>query len=220
MNMQSLSQKMDNYLVLAKTIMAKSAVDSLKKKINHFTEFSINDRDGSNLVPVSAVCSEYGTLYMFTKSSSKNSQLVLCDNRINSGDPIYLDICGNEPLSLFGGNTYVAAISSEGEVILINSDSIKNYLNSRIPSFSLPDGEKATSVSFYDKLLIALVLVAESFHLLYKVKAVSSTFHQLMNSQIMKLSACQAQMISVNSVLEKKREIFQRLQKFHLFQGI
>lgn len=147
---------MDNYLVLAKTIMAKSAVDSLKKKINHFTEFSINDRDGSNLVPLSAVCSEYGTLYIFTKSRSKNSQLVLCDSRINSGDPIFLDICGNEPLALFGGHTYYASISSEGEVILINSNSIKNHLNSRIPYFSLPDGEKATSVAFCDQLLFAL----------------------------------------------------------------
>ena len=134
---------------------------------------------------------------MFTKSSSKCSQLVLCDSNINKGDPVFLDICGKEPLSLFGGYTYVAAISSEVEVIFFNRSSIKHYPNSRIPSFSLPDGEKATNVSFYDKLLIALVLVAESFHLLYKVKAVSSTFHLLMNSQIMKLFVYQAHIIPV-----------------------
>ncbi|KAK8854208.1 hypothetical protein M9Y10_016767 [Tritrichomonas musculus] len=87
-----------------------------KETISHFTEFSINDKDGSNLVPVSAVCSASYTLYKFTKSSSKCSQLVLCDSNINKGDPVFLDICGKEPLSLFGGYTYVAAISSEVEV--------------------------------------------------------------------------------------------------------
>lgn len=59
-------------------------------------------------------------------------------------------------MALFGGYTYTAAISSEGEVILFNSNSIKQWPNSRIASFSLPDGEKATSVAFCSQLIVAL----------------------------------------------------------------
>ena len=53
--------------------------DSLPKtEITEFTEFSIRDVNGHQLDPISAVCSYYGTLYMF--SSGSRRQLVLCDS--------------------------------------------------------------------------------------------------------------------------------------------
>lgn len=51
------------------------------------------------------------------------------------------------------------------------------------------------------------VLAAKSFHHLYKVKVGSSTFHQLMNSQIMKLSACLAKIFTYNISVKALRTI-------------
>ena len=45
-------------------------------------------------------------------------------------------------LSLFSGVSHSAAISTEGEVIFINHDSVKNSPSARIESSSLPNGEK------------------------------------------------------------------------------
>ena len=49
-----------------------------------------------------------------------------------------------------------AAISTEGEVIFINSYSVKNSPSSRIESTLLPNGEKATSVAYGFNRVIAL----------------------------------------------------------------
>lgn len=54
-----------------------------KTKIKDFTNFCIKDGSGRQLAAVSAVCCQYGTLYMFSKSSGNERQLVLCDCKIN-----------------------------------------------------------------------------------------------------------------------------------------
>lgn len=50
-----------------------------KAKINQFTEFSIKNESGYQLIPISAVCLDKGTLYMFSNSNGIDKQLVHCD---------------------------------------------------------------------------------------------------------------------------------------------
>ena len=118
-----------------------------KTVIKNFTDFCIKDSNGHQLAAVSAVCCLYGTLYMFSKSDGIGRQLVLCDKLINGGDPVFLNIGNHHPVSLFGGLCHTAAIGSKGEVIFINSKSIKKSPNSPITAVSLPDVEKASSVA-------------------------------------------------------------------------
>ena len=129
--------------------------DSLPKtEITEFTEFSIRDVNGHQLDPISAVCSFYGTLYMF--SSGSRRQLVLCDSEINGGHPVFLDIGDEYPVSLFGGCYHSAAISNKGEVIFINRSSVENSPESKIKTVCLPDGEKAVSVACCNDSVVAL----------------------------------------------------------------
>ena len=107
-----------------------------KTGISRFKEFSMNDSSGCQLAPVSAVCTDNGTLYMFTKSCGSGRQLVFSDYGINGGTPVFLDIGSHEPVSLFGGCTHAAAICTDGEVIFINRDSVTNSPSSIIDAVS------------------------------------------------------------------------------------
>lgn len=58
-------------------------INSLPKSvINQFSELSMNDSSGSQLTPVSAACTQEGTLYMFTKSGGSGRQLVFINERL------------------------------------------------------------------------------------------------------------------------------------------
>ena len=127
-----------------------------KSVINQITNFWINDCCGRRLVPVSAVCTLGGTLYMFTKSEGSGRQLVYCESEINGGTPVFLDIGRHEPVSLFGGRSYAAAICAEGEVIFINCHVVRNSPSSPIAASSLPGGEKAKMVAVLSKSVFAL----------------------------------------------------------------
>ena len=127
-----------------------------KTVIDDFTDFCIKDGSGRQLAAVSAVCYAWGTLYMFSKSTGNERQLVLCDCEINEGDPVFLDIGNHHPVSLFSGFYHSAAIGSEGEVIIINRNSVKNSPNSPIAYVSLPEGEKASSVACCDDSVVVL----------------------------------------------------------------
>ena len=67
---------------------------------------------------------------------------------------VFLDTGNQEPVALFGGFYHAAAISSKGDVIFINRDSVRNSPSSRIPSFSLPNSEKASSVACCSKSIV------------------------------------------------------------------
>ena len=120
---------------------------SLGGDASHFTEFSIRDSSGSPLDPVSAVCTACGTLYMLAKRRGSGRQLVLCDEYINGGREVFLDIGDHAPVALFGGFHHAAAICEEGEVIIINRYSVKKSPGSRIEAARLPGREKASSVA-------------------------------------------------------------------------
>ena len=42
-------------------------------------------------------------------------QLIFCDQDINGGSPVFLDIGDHYPVALFGGHSHSASICSEGE---------------------------------------------------------------------------------------------------------
>ena len=93
---------------------------------------------------------------MFSKSSDRGRQLVYCDSRIKCGDPVFLDIGDEEPVSLFGGHYHAAAISDKGEVIFINRFAVQNLPKSRLAAVSLLDGEKASSVACLEDSIVVL----------------------------------------------------------------
>ena len=57
--------------------------------------------------------------------------------------------------ALFGGFSHAAAIDSKGNVIFINRDTISNY-NRYVDTFSLPNGEKASSVACCNESVFVL----------------------------------------------------------------
>lgn len=127
-----------------------------KTGITQFSEFCIRDSSGNKLDPFSVVCCFNGTVYMFNKSCGYGRQLVLCDCNINDWKEVFLDTGDQELVALFGGCLHAAAINNKGEVIFINCSSIKNSPSSQLASFSLPDGEKASSVACCDDSIVVL----------------------------------------------------------------
>ena len=173
-----------------------------KTGISRFKEFSMNDSSGRPLAPVSAVCTDYGTLYMFTKSCGSGRQLVFCDYGINGGTPVFLDIGSKEPVSLFGGYCHAAAICTDGEVIFINRDSVANSPSSRIDAVSLPGGEKATMVACLSNSVFALswsgrvfAAVVESGSCVLKFSEVS----ELSGQKVVWLSGSHSHCLAVSS---------------------
>ena len=90
-------------------------------------------------------------------------QLVYFSKDINGGNPVFLDIGNEEPVSLFGVYHQVAAISDYGDVIFINRDAVKNWTNSMIADISLPNGEKASSVACLSDSLVVLSSNGQDF---------------------------------------------------------
>lgn len=107
---------------------------------NHFTDFSIEDDSGNQLTPLSAVCTGYGTLYMLSKNSRRHLALFGKDKKDDNSS--FLDIGNHQPVALFGGHVKLAAIDSEGEVILINHYPSTKTFKLHIATVSLPDGKK------------------------------------------------------------------------------
>lgn len=143
MRTQLLSPKAAHCLELATTALA-----SLAKKSVISLSFQSRTKKGRQLTPVPAVCCGFSTLYMFSKVDRRGRQLVYGDRKINEG----------EPVSLFVGQSHAAAISNRSEVIFINRDAVAFTPDSYIEAFSLPHGEKASSIA----CLNAFVFVSSS----------------------------------------------------------
>lgn len=150
----------------------------LKKEcISEFTEFSIPEIDNKQ-TPISAVCTTFGTLYLYSNDTNDEKQLVYCDSEIN--EPVFLNICNQKPIALFGGHYHTAAITDKGEIIFINRFAVKNSSNSPIKAVSLPNGEKASSIACGNELIVVLSVNGLVF---------SSSFQQksnLLNFEVVK----------------------------------
>lgn len=123
---------------------------SKKECLLEFTEIPIEDK----LIPLSAVCTTYGTLYLYSTNEGNEKKLVYCESGL--GKPIHLNIGNQQPIALFGGHYHTAAISDKGEVIFINRFMVKNSSNSPITAFPLPNGEKASSIACGNDSVVVL----------------------------------------------------------------
>lgn len=172
-----------------------------KKPLGHnYGEFSIKDSNGNNLIPISAVCCSKSTLYMCSKSKGKGRQLILCNSDINEGQPIFLNIGNQDPIALYGGAFYAAAISSEGKIIFINSSLIEKSPLSSIRSYTLPDGAKASSVALINNKCYVLSSNGQVFSSYVKRKINNLLFsyvEQLQNEKIVYLSGTESHALAV-----------------------
>ena len=130
--------------------------NSFKKETSRFTEFSIKDKKGHKLTPISIVCCFYGTLYMVQKGNDNGRQLVFCDSHVKKGEFIFLDIGDSKPVSLFGGCYHAAAICDKGEIIFINHDALIDSPDLPIEATFLPDGEKASMIACLSDFVVVL----------------------------------------------------------------
>ncbi|KAK8888243.1 putative E3 ubiquitin-protein ligase herc4 [Tritrichomonas musculus] len=89
------------------------------------------------------------------KDSTKQNHLYFSHFKIPES-PLFLNINGRYPISIYGGFSYAASIDNEGQVILIYPAQIVIDKNAKLDSVSLPDGEKAVSVSCCFEKLLAL----------------------------------------------------------------
>lgn len=122
---------------------------SLPREIfTHFTKFEINDTDGRPLIPISAVCGSGYTLYLV--SNGRQNLLFYSNSKLKQSSPVFLNINGHNPISLFGGFSESAAIDDEGAILFIHENLYKTP-NSPIERFFLPNNQKAVSVAWtYD----------------------------------------------------------------------
>lgn len=134
-----------------------------KEKFKEFTTFSIADSRGRSLVPVSAVCSFWCTLYMASLSDENEEHLFISYSKLESTQPIKVDTGYRYPVSLFGGCYHTAAIDNEGEVIFIHFESHESLSHTRVESSSLPENEKASSVACCNDLVAVLSLSGRVF---------------------------------------------------------
>ena len=172
-----------------------------KAEVGQFTEFSIRDERISHLVPVSAVTTAYGTLYMFSNSNGSMKQLIYCDEGIDGGMPVFLNIENQLPIALFGGFSYVAAISNEGKIIFINRWSIKYSPQSSIAAISLPNGDKASSIALCNDSVIVLSSNGKLFSSSVAGSSTSLEFsivEELKNEDIINLSGTYYHCLAVN----------------------
>ena len=127
---------------------------SLEKNIHQLIHRLLDER--RQLTPARPSLGCLHSLWHSLYVHKKWRQLVFCDCQIKGGTLVFLDIGSHEPVSLFGGYSHAAAICADGEIIFINSDTVKNSPSSPIAAFSLPGGEKVTMVACLSKSVFAL----------------------------------------------------------------
>lgn len=115
----------------------------------------ILDNENRKCQLISAVCGHDYTLYLFSSESRRNNQLAYVSENENSGMPLFVDINGHNPISLFGGWKTSAAVDSEGQIFIITKLVFTSPHNSIQPSI-LPSGQKAVSVACCSSYVIAV----------------------------------------------------------------
>lgn len=159
-----------------------------KTKYNYFAEFSFNDINGNKLTPLCAACFGRGTVYMLKKNDGNGKQLILCSENKNT---IYLEIGNEEPVALFTGFDYSAAITINGGIIIINPNDPKNSPNNTLTPFYLPDGEKASQLACCKSFVVALSENGRVFKSDYNINIYELNFTEvaeLVGSKVVSLS--------------------------------
>lgn len=125
--------------------------------IDEFTEFLITDNIGYNFRPISAVCYAFCTLYIASRSYSNERHLIFCHQSYNDGTPISFSLGNHQPIALFGGYSHPACILNDGSFVFINCHLITPEMNnSLINIYTLPNGEKASSIACCEEYIFVL----------------------------------------------------------------
>ena len=128
-----------------------------KEVLLNFTEFAIKDDNGVTRKPISAFCGISFTLYMVSKvDNEEENELFFSHTRINEGHPLFVNINGLNPKSLFGGFYSAAAIDDTGKIIFIYPAQLISFPTEPLESATLPSNEKAVKVSCCFGFVIAL----------------------------------------------------------------
>lgn len=127
-----------------------------KESINTDTIFSIQDKEGSSWLSISAVCGESYTLYLVSSPNKKGPpRLAYSYRNQNTPHPLFLNTDEHYPIAIFGGRQTAAAIDIDGSVLIIKKTFFQS--SSTIADFiSLPRGEKAVQVACCDESVIVL----------------------------------------------------------------
>lgn len=124
-----------------------------KKTLLKETSILIRDKEGIPCKFISAVCGENYTVYhVHSNTTSKATNLVYT---YRYRTPLFLNINGRIPKSLYGGKETAAVIDTEGSVLIITKTILSSPKNSIEPTF-LPENEKAVKVACLDDTILAL----------------------------------------------------------------
>lgn len=157
-------------------------------------EIHILDSSGHQCNIISAVCGFFYTLYLVSKLDGTKHLVYNYEKR---DKPLFVNINGSEPFSLFGGDYLSAAINEEGGIIFLG-ESLFDSPKTAVEPLFLPEKEKAVFVGFLCKLLIVLSENGQVFMSDPEIK----NFHEveeLRYIKIINMSATYAHCIAVSS---------------------
>ncbi|KAK8857530.1 hypothetical protein M9Y10_015935 [Tritrichomonas musculus] len=126
------------------------------KELSHFTEIELRDGDGCRCSAKSAVCGNSYTLYLISPASENGrNQLAYSYSNMKTEFPTVLNIGEVNPISLFGGRYFCAAIDAEGSIIFIHEPHHEST-NIKTQRVFLPFNEKAVIVTCCDGFVVSL----------------------------------------------------------------
>lgn len=116
-------------------------------------DFYLADSQGLPISIISAVCGNFYTLYLVTRQDGLHLGFV--HRSQNDGSPLFLNLNGQQPVSIYGGWETAAAIDKEGGIIIITESVFDDPLK-KINQHRLPHNEKAISVACCCQSILAL----------------------------------------------------------------
>ena len=118
------------------------------------TEIQFKDLNGHPLKFLSAVCGESYTIYHVTSDpdDSTKSFLIYISKKHK---PLFVNINGRTPVTLYGGHTIAGCIDKEGSIIII-TDKIVFSNNGKALVKNLPSSEKAVQLACCEGFVCAL----------------------------------------------------------------
>lgn len=135
-----------------------------KKDLFDWTEVIIHDQKGQPCKVISAVCENYGTLYLVSSQDGTSNSLYFAEAMFES---FFINIGNRNPKYLFGCSELAAAIDSEGGILFIMR--LCRPENLIEPAF-LPEGDNPIKVTFSNEFFYVL----GSSGTVYKAKIMGS----------------------------------------------
>lgn len=138
-------------------------INTISKEVHEREQLiEITDPQGNDCRFISAVCGHDYTLYLVTTDTTEINQLVYVYSNENNNHPLFLNINGRNPISLYGGWRTSAAIDSEEGIYVITKHVFSSPNHSIKRSF-LPKGEKAISIACCNSFVIVATLSGRVF---------------------------------------------------------